>query len=336
MHSTSRAHQHALKIAAIVALMTTAACGRWAESADDGTGPDEITIVVASSAVDANISKMVDGMKDLIPEVEDEEDVKISLEVMDAGLNSDKQISQIQDAIVKKPDVLVVDPVDLGPLTSIVQQAKDQDIKVYSMRPGPDDPEGLWDGIADESQLEVTMTENMRAWMQSGLDADDGLTYQVGVIYGGAAQTAQLIRGDVIKTMAEEEPSKVTVVAEKIADWSLQTAQDATSDFITSEPDMNLVVTANNQMGLGAVNAVNSAGKSGDVTVATYDIDAPTAKAIKDGKIAYATGFELYGYGQGVLRGAVRLALGEPTDEFDVPVLEVTKDNADDVLAELH
>lgn len=334
MLSTFRARHHALTIAAAAVLLATAACGRGAENTD--TGADKVTLVLASSAVDANVSKMVDGMKDLIPEIEKAEDIDVSLEVMDAGLNSDKQISQIQDAIVKRPDVLIVDPVDLGPLTSVVEQAKDQDVKVYSMRPGPDDPEGLWDGIADEAQLEAKMTENMRAWMQSALDADDSLKFEVGVIYGGAAQTAQLVRGDVVKTMAEDDPSRVTVVAEKIADWSLQTAQDATSDFITSEPGMNLVVTANNQMGLGAVNAVNSANRADDIRVATYDIDAPTAKAIMDDKIAYATGFELYGYGQGVLRGTVALALGEPTDEFDVPVLEVAKDNADDVLAELH
>ena len=334
MLSTFRARHHALTIAAAVAVLATAACGRGADESDSGA--DTINIVLASSAVDANISKMVDGMKDLIPESEQAEDVHISLEVMDAGLNSDKQISQIQDAIVKKPDVLIVDPVDLGPLTSVIEQAKDQGIKVYSMRPGPDDPEGLWDGVADETQLEAKMTENMRAWMQSALDADDSLKFQVGVIYGGAAQTAQLVRGDVIKTMAKDDPSRVSVVAEKIADWSLQTAQDATSDFITSQPGMNLVVTANNQMGLGAVNAVNSANKADDIQVATYDIDPPTAKAIKNGKIAYATGFELYGYGQGVLRGTVALALGQPTGEFEVPVLEVTRDNADDVLAELH
>lgn len=335
MLSSFRVPRHALTVAGAVALLALSACGRGSESNDEA-GTDKIDIVLASSAVDANISKMVDGMNDKIPEAEKANDVDISLDVMDAGLNSDKQISQIQDAIVKKPDVIVVDPVDLGPLTSVIEQAKDQGIKVYAMRPSPDDPEGLWDGIADESQLEVEMTENMRAWMQSALDADPNLTLQVGVIYGAAAQTAQLIRGDVIKTMAEDDPDRVVIAAEKIADWSLQTAQDATTDFITSQPDMNLVVTANNQMGQGAVNAVNSANQAEDIQVATYDVDAPTVESVRDGKLAYATGFELYGYGQGVLTGAVALGLGESTDTFDVPVLQVTPDNAADVLSELH
>jgi ABC-type sugar transport system substrate-binding protein len=336
MFPTFRAPRHALIVACAATVLATSACGRGSEDSSGDAGAEKIDIVLASSAVDANISTMVDGMEDLIPETEKADDVEISLEVMDAGLNSDKQISQIQDAIVKQPDVLIVDPVDLGPLTSVVEQAKEQGIKVYSMRPSPDDPEGLWDGVADESQLETTMTENMRAWMQSALDADPGLKFNVGVIYGAAAQTAQLVRGDIIKTMAEEDPNRVTVVAEKLADWSLQTAQDATNDFITSQPEMNLVVTANNQMGQGAVNAVKSADKSSDIQVATYDVDAPTAEAVRDGSIAYATGFELYSYGQGVLRGAVALALGESAETFDVPVLEITKDNAAEVLAELH
>lgn len=336
MFSTFRARRMALIAACAVALLGVSACGRGSEDSGDEAGAETIDIVLASSAVDANISKMVDGINDLIPDVEGTEGVEISLEVMDAGMNSDKQISQIQDAIVKKPDVIIVDPVDLGPLTSVLEGAKDQGIKLYAMRPSPEDPEGLWDGIADETQLETKMTENMQAWMHSALDAEPGLKFNVGVIYGAAAQTAQLVRGDAIKTMSKDNPDTVAVVAEKIADWSLQTAQDATSDFITSHSEMNLVVTANNQMGQGAVNAVNSSNKADDIQVATYDVDAPTVELVRDGKLAFATGFELYSYGQGVLRGAVALGLGESTETFEVPVLEVTQDNAEEVLAALH
>jgi ABC-type sugar transport system substrate-binding protein len=336
MFSASRTRLRALVVVAFVGLAVTA-CGRGSSGSDQaGSSTKTIKVVVSSSAVDANIAKMVQGMKDSIPKLEKAKDVQISLAVLDAGMNSDKQISQIQNAIVKKPDVLIVDPVDVGPLTSVVQQAKKAGIKTYGMRPNPTDPAGLWDGIADETKLEAIMTDNMSAWINGRLDADPNLALKVGVIYGAAAQVPQLVRGDIVKKVAKEDPAKVKVVASKFADWSLQVAQDSTANFITAHSDMNLVVTANNQMAQGAVNAITSAGKSSKIQVGTYDIDVPTAKAVADGKIAFATGFELYGYGQGVIAGAVDLALGTSSGTFDVPVVKVTKDNAAAVISQLH
>jgi ABC-type sugar transport system substrate-binding protein len=336
MFGASRNRLRALVVVAILGL-AVAACGRGSSGSDQaGSSTRTIKVVVSSSAVDANIAKMVKGMKDSIAKLDKANGVHISLDVLDAGMNSDKQISQIQNAIVKKPNVLIVDPVDVGPLVSVVQQAKKAGIKTYGMRPSPKDPAGLWDGVADETQLEATMTDNMRAWIKGRLDTDPNLALKVGVIYGAAAQTPQLVRGDVVKKVARDEPGKVQVVASKFADWSLQIAQDSTANFITAHGDMNLVVTANNQMAQGAVNAITSAGKTSSIQVGTYDIDVPTAKAVAAGKIAFATGFELYGYGQGVIAGAVDLALGKSSGTFDVPVVKVTKANAAAVISELH
>jgi ABC-type sugar transport system substrate-binding protein len=216
-----------------------------------------------------------------------------------------------------------------------VQAAKDAGIKLFNIRPADSDPEGLYDGKFVFS-VETPYAENMKAWMNSLLDADPNLVLKVAVIYGGAAQKEQLSRGDVVKALAAEKPDRVQVVAEKFGDWSLEVAQNATADFITAHPDLNLVVAANNQMATGVANAVGAAGLTGKIWVGSYDIDVPTVQAIIDGKISFTTGLEFRTIGHAILKAAVEISLGTYSGSLDLnPVYAVSSANAADIITKL-
>ena len=301
----------------------------------NGAMAEDIAIEFSSSAVDANWAKMIQAMNDFMPEIAAAAGATITLNVSDAGMNVDKQISDIQTATVKQPAILLVDPVDPAGVLPAVQAAKDAGIKLFNIRPAADDPAGLYDGGFVFS-VETPYADNMKAWMNSLLDADPALVLKVAVIYGGAAQKEQLTRGDVVKALAAEKPDRVQVVAEKFGDWSLEVAQNATADFITAHPDMNLVVAANNQMAMGAANAIGSAGLTGKIWVGSYDIDAATVQAIIDGKISFTTGLEFRNIGKAILKAAVEIAQGTYGGALDLtPVYAVNAANAAEVLPKL-
>lgn len=295
----------------------------------------DVTIEFSSSAVDANWAKMIQSMTNSMPEMEAVAGGKITLNVSDAGMNVDKQISDIQTATVKAPSILLVDPVDQAGVLPAVQAAKDAGIKLFNIRPADTDPEGLYDGKFVFS-VETPYAENMKAWMNSLLDADPNLVLKVAVIYGGAAQKEQLSRGDVVKALAAEKPDRVQIVAEKFGDWSLEIAQNSTADFITAHPDLNLVVAANNQMAMGAANAIGSAGMTGKIWVGSYDIDVPTVQAIIDGKISFTTGLEFRTIGKAILKAAVEISIGSYSGALDLnPVYAVSAANAVEILPQL-
>lgn len=295
----------------------------------------DVNIEFSSSAVDANWAKMIQSMNDYMPEMEAIAGGKITLNVSDAGMNVDKQISDIQTATVKAPSILLVDPVDPAGVLPAVQAAKDAGIKLFNIRPAESDPEGLYDGKFVFS-VETPYAENMKAWMNGLLDADPNLVLKVAVIYGGAAQKEQLSRGDVVKALAAEKPDRVQIVAEKFGDWSLEIAQNATADFITAHPDLNLVVAANNQMAMGAANAIGSAGMTGKIWVGSYDIDVPTVQAIIDGKISFTTGLEFRTIGRAILKAAVEISMGSYSGALDLnPVYAVSSANAAEILPRL-
>jgi ABC-type sugar transport system substrate-binding protein len=295
----------------------------------------EINIEFSSSAVDANWGVMIQAMRDSMEEIGKELNATFTLNVSDAGLNVDKQISDIQTATVKQPDVLIIDPVDPAGVLPAAQAAKAAGIKLFTIRTAASDPAGLYDG-AFETNLEPVYAANLTTWIEGLLAADPALKIKAGILYGAAAQEPQLIRGDVVKTIAAAHPDQVEVVAEKFADWSLETAQNATTDFITAHPDINLIVAANNQMAMGAANAIATAGKTGQVMVATYDIDRPTVQAIIDGKLTFTTSVEFRSYGRAILLGVAQIAQGNYPGTLDVkPIWTVTKDNAAEVLPQL-
>jgi ABC-type sugar transport system substrate-binding protein len=310
------------------------ASGGFVAIADTALAKD-IKIEFSSSAVDANWKKMIQSMNDSMADIGKKHDATITLNVSDAGMNVDKQISDIQTATVKKPDVLLIDPVDPAGVLPAAKAAKEAGIKLFDIRPVSSDPDGLYDGKFVFS-VETPYAENMKTWVNGLLDADPKLMIKAAIIYGGAAQKEQLTRGDAIKDLAKARPDRVQVVAEKFGDWSLEIAQNATADFITAHADLNLVVAANNQMAMGAANAIGSAGKTGSIWVGSYDIDVPTVQAIIDGKISFTTGLEFRAIGRSILLAAVEISDGTFKGELDLkPVYAVSKANAAEILPKL-
>ena len=100
------------------------------ETAAPSAAVKPLTVILSSSAVDAQIANVVKGMEGAIPDLNAANGLDVKLEVTDAGMNADKQISDLQTAIVKQPGVILVDPVDLNPIVSVIEQAKAAGIKV--------------------------------------------------------------------------------------------------------------------------------------------------------------------------------------------------------------
>jgi ribose transport system substrate-binding protein len=73
--------------------------------------------------------------------------------------------------------------------------------------------------------------------------------------------------------------SKLSVVAQLPGDWNRQKAQNATQDLITAHPDLKGLYVENEDMAIGAILALQRAGKLSQVTVvssngAPYGLDA--------------------------------------------------------------
>lgn len=107
---------------------------------------------------------------------------------------------------------------------------------------------------------------------------------QVAVIEGAAGTTSSIDRVTGFTERAKE--LGLEVVASQPADWDRAKAFDVASNILQGNPDVKAIFAANDGMGLGAVEAVESAGLAGQVQVASVDAIPEALEAVGAGRLA--------------------------------------------------
>ena len=98
--------------------------------------------------------------------------------------------------------------------------------------------------------------------------------------------------------------------------------------------EIDAVFAQNDEMGMGALIALEQAKLKQDVVVASVDAIADALQAVKDGRLDATVFQDARGQGGTAIETAVRLARGEPCDaQVFIPFQLVTAKNVDDFLA---
>ncbi len=246
--------------------------GETGEAEEEGAGEKKtVRIAWCDDTQDATRAKMLDYMNERIEEIEAERnDIEIILDYYDANKSVDKQISDVEAACLTNPDVFIFSCVDSQGSLPCLQTMKDTGAYIIDIRDmGSDIPDIIFYGSDEETYKKATSS-----WIVDYMDANpDKLPLQVGLIYGAAAQTMQLVRCDLVKELAEEYPDKINIVAEAYADWDTQKAMNVMEDWIQAYPEINFVVCANDIMAQGASNALVAADLKENVVLTGIDLD---------------------------------------------------------------
>ncbi len=123
----------------------------------------------------------------------------------------------------------------------------------------------------------------------------------------------------------------IEVVGTLAADWNREKGGQAAAEFLRANPPgtLDVIWAASSEMGLGAMLAVEAAGRQDEVKIFSNDVTPESADRIREGRLMAEThhGFPEWGwYGT---KFAVMLALGQtvpPT--FDIGARTIYKDNA--------
>ena len=79
------------------------------------------------------------------------------------------------------------------------------------------------------------------------------------------------------------DKSDIKVVASLPADWARDKGMQVMNDILTANPDLNAVFAMNDEMGLGALQAIKAAGKEGQVKLVSYNGALEAIKSVYDG-----------------------------------------------------
>lgn len=151
---------------------------------------------------------------------------------------------------------------------------------------------------------------------------------QVAVIEGAAGTTSSIDRvGGFTNGVSA---AGLEVVASQPADWDRAQAFDVTTNLLQGNPEVKGIFAANDGMGLGALEAVQAAGLSGDVLVASVDAIPEAVDAVREGRLAGTVAQYPDEMAVLAVEAMLKVLGGRPVaPEIEAPVVLITEENVD-------
>jgi ribose transport system substrate-binding protein len=208
------------------------------------------------------------------------DELGVNLTFVSAKVNGDieGQIAVVETELVKSPDAIVLVPMNGTALIPKVMEANGLGIPVITADTRVDDGPGKVETFVglDEQQSFTGMAE----WVVKQM----GGTGKVAILEGfRGSSTAELrLRGMMDVFNAHDG---IKVVASIAADWDREKGLKAAEDILQSHPDIGAIIGTNDQMALGAVQAVKSADKLEQVLVVGDDAIPSALSALKAGDL---------------------------------------------------
>ncbi len=266
------------------------------------------------------------NMKDRYEEAGEE--LGIDVEVMAVSQDDSTEQLEILDTMISKGyDAIIFSPMDGNNLIPGIVRANEAGIPVVNLGPGVNMEALEEQGGHLDARITVNFEDQGRLAVEDMVkDLNEG--DKVAVITGkpGAAQSEGRING----AIEAFEDAGMDVVAVLPGNWDRNTAYELVTDLIQSEPDIKGIFSANDVMGLAAVEALEEASINDDVLVYGVDFTDEAKEAIEagryDGTITYSPSI----YTQAAELLTLKVLQGHDVEESVYsPMVVVNKDNVD-------
>ncbi|MDY0095998.1 MAG: sugar ABC transporter substrate-binding protein [Candidatus Vecturithrix sp.] len=210
-----------------------------------------------------------------------------TFELIPVGMNSetdiDTQISAIENFITQQVDIICLAPADSVGLVPFVKKAVDAGIVVVNFDVTLD-KKALVDNGLPEDFLFVGPDNAAGAEMVGDyLGETLGKGAKVIILEGNpGADNAKQRKEGFMRSVAKYE---LTLLDSRTAHWETEEANTVMTNLLTSFPDVQGVMCANDSMALGVEKAIAAAGKTGEILIVGFDNIGAVQGLIKEGKI---------------------------------------------------
>lgn len=250
----------------------------------------------------------------------------VELQVEDAQNDVAKQQSQIQNFIAAGVDAIIVNPVDTDATAAMSKIAADAGIPLVYVNREPVNVDTLPDKqafVASNEQESGTLQTKEICKMLGGKG-------KAVVMMGELSnQAARMRTKDIHDVIATEECKGIEIVEEQTANWSRTQGSDLMTNWLSAGLEFDAVISNNDEMAIGAIQALKAAGRSMDsVVIGGIDATQDALAAMAAGDLDVTVFQNAAGQGKGSVDAALKLAKGEPVEKkVYIPFELVTKDN---------
>lgn len=192
-----------------------------------------------------------------------------------------RQVSLVEDMTAQGVEAIVIAPADSKALVPVLKRAMDQGIVVINI------DNKLDDEVLEASGVRIPFI---------------GPDNRAGARKVGEAVAAKLEPGDAVLVLEgirtsfngqqrrqgfedAVQAAGLVIADSQSAQWEMNIANQVASATLAAHPEAKAILAANDNMALGALAAVRSAGKAGSVLIAGFDNIGAVRQAIRSGDI---------------------------------------------------
>ncbi len=235
------------------------------------------------------------------------------------------QNDAMENYITQKVDGIILVAIDVNGVKPAITAAKAAGIPVIAI--DAQIPDG--DNIAFVGVDNTKAGEDIGKFYADYVKAEMGGTAKIGVI-GALNSFIQNQRLDGFKKAVADSGQKITfldtVDGQNVQDVALTAAEN----LMTANPDMTTLYATGEPALVGAVSAVTSQGRTGDVKVFGWDLTKQAVEGIDAGWVTAVVQQDPAGEGKAAVEALTKLKKGEKVEPIiNVPVTIVTKENVD-------
>ncbi len=240
----------------------------------------------------------------------------------DGNYDAATQLSQVETMIADGCDAIILNPQDAVACAACVDLAHEAGIPVVGVNTMVES-DLLTSYVGSQ---DVSAGEDIMQFMIDYLGKD---AFNIVIIEGPMGQSAQLQRIEGIENIMAKYPN-VKELARDTANWSRAEAMTLMETWISSfGDDITAVIAENDEMALGAREAIEAAGK--DIPCIGIDGITDAVTAIQKGGMIASDFQNAEGQMTGALDTAVKAVNGESVEQFYwIPFEMITPDNAAD------
>jgi len=202
---------------------------------------------------------------------------ELGWEVATVSANEDKvkQINGVQDLVARGVKGILISPIDAVGVNAAYDAAKAGNIPIVSVARGSTSPNQTLHVAMDEKQIGRDIAE----WTAKTIGGEG----KVAMLLGPSGAPTFRNLGDGYTEVMAKHP-KIQIVSKSDGPLTRERGVKQTEDALVANPDLKAIYAANDDVALGAMQAVLAANKNTLVT--GMNGVPPALRAVKDGKMA--------------------------------------------------
>lgn len=312
---------HLMKYFFLTALTLAIAGCNQSQKSEDGDAESGEKLVIGAT--------MLSMQNEFIVNVSDEMEAKakelgVELITVDAERSALKQVEQVESFIAQGVDAIIMNPCEVEASSPAVKLAMDANIPIINVNSETSVKPTAFVGSDDTESARIAMK-----YLAEKLGGKGNVL----IMHGFMGQAAQIKRDNGAKEILKANPG-MKLLAEQTGEWDRAKAMSLMENWIQSYGSkINAVFAHNDEMGMGAVKALEAAGLKDKVIVVSVDAIPDALQSVKKGALNATIFQNAQEQGGKAIETAVKAAKKEKFEkEVLIPFQLVTKENVGEYL----